>query len=135
MTAKNVAIFSSTTALEPNTYTIVADDNGGAEAPEASVHPVRDLANAAEYFDPALSLDISSEMPVAARRKRKAGGKAPELVIEGDKLVNTPKMLGLVYSSLALLAAYFVQVGCWTRPLSRRRGGGAWRRHAVDLLD
>lgn len=47
-----------------------------------------------------------SEKPRSARRKRKM--KEPEL-LEGDMLVDTPKMLALVYSSLGLNALYLLQ--------------------------
>lgn len=54
---------------------------------------------------------------VAERRKKnKRKGKDPEL-LEGDELVNTPKMLALVYSSLGLNGLYLLQV--------RARGGGS----------
>lgn len=47
---------------------------------------------------------------VSSSAKRRRKGKEPELVIDGDMLVNTPKMIVLVYLSLGLLSAYFVQV-------------------------
>lgn len=43
------------------------------------------------------------------RNKKKRKGKEPELV-EGDALVNTPKMLALVYSSLGLNGLCLLQV-------------------------
>lgn len=44
--------------------------------------------------------------------KRKRKGKEPELVIEGDRLTNTPQMTLLVYVSMALQVSYLLQVGC-----------------------
>lgn len=51
-----------------------------------------------------------AEKPQSGKRKRKM--KEPNL-LEGDMLVNTPKMLALVYSSLGLNALYLLQVGGW----------------------
>lgn len=68
------------------------------------------------YQQPRFCSQIAAETSAVPRvveipePRRKVRGREPELVIEGDKLVNTPKMLGLVYSSLALLALYFAQV-------------------------
>lgn len=45
-----------------------------------------------------------------SRRKARRPGKAPEVVVEGDLLGNTPKMIALVWSSLALNAMYLLQV-------------------------
>ena len=42
--------------------------------------------------------------------RKKKRGKEPEVIVEGDLLVNTPKMVALVWSSLALNAAYLAQV-------------------------
>lgn len=50
------------------------------------------------------------EKPRSARRKRNR--KEPEL-LEGDMLIDTPKMLALVYSSLGLNLLYLLQVSGW----------------------
>ncbi|CAM9326467.1 unnamed protein product [Ectocarpus sp. 12 AP-2014] len=48
------------------------------------------------------------EEPLSRRQGRRPG-KAPEVVVEGDLLGNTPKMIALVWSSLALNAIYLLQ--------------------------
>lgn len=61
------------------------------------------------------AVESVEEAPTA---RRKGKGKEPDLVVEGDMLINTPKMVGLVHLSLLLLAVYFVQVRM--RPLPNR---------------
>lgn len=52
---------------------------------------------------------VAQQEPLPRRKKRRKG-KEPEILLEGDLLVNTPKMVGLVWSSLVLNAVYLVQV-------------------------
>lgn len=64
-----------------------------------------------------------AEVGATRAPRRKKRGKDPEVLVEGDLLVNTPKMIGLVWSSLALNAAYLLQVN----------GSGARRDGRLDL--
>lgn len=57
-------------------------------------------------------------------KKKRRNSREPEVLLEGDLLVNTPKMVGLVWSSLALNAAYLLQVSGRNFDLDLSRGGG-----------
>lgn len=52
----------------------------------------------------------STAASTRAPGRKKKRGKEPEVIVEGDLLENTPKMVALVWSSLALNAAYLAQV-------------------------
>eukprot|EP00752_Nemacystus_decipiens_P002026 g1941.t1 len=61
---------------------------------------------------PAVAAAAAAAPPTATATRaprRKKRGKEPEVMVEGDLLVNTPKMVALVWSALALNAAYLVQ--------------------------
>lgn len=51
----------------------------------------------------------SALQPEPGKKKRRKT-KDPEVLLEGDRLENTPKMVGLVWTSLVLNALYLLQV-------------------------
>lgn len=83
-----------------------------------------------------LSSRSNSNSPATEKRKRKQRkGKDPE-VVEGDDLANTPKMIALVWSSLALNLAYLLQVNthdpCAAAPLCASVSGRLFSRCDVE---
>jgi len=58
----------------------------------------------------AAAVAANEEPTLQPRKKKRRKTKDPEVLLEGDLLENTPKMVGLVWSSLALNALYLLQV-------------------------
>ncbi len=59
---------------------------------------------------PAAAVVVNEESALQPRTKKRRKTKDPEILLEGDLLENTPKMVGLVWSSLALNTLYLLQV-------------------------
>lgn len=93
-------------------------DSGSEACRAADFDVVAHVADAltvpsAQESGPELLLLSKSKLPEKRIRKQRKG-KDPE-VVEGDDLVNTPKMVALVWSSLALNLAYLLQVNARLR--------------------
>eukprot|EP00903_Cladosiphon_okamuranus_P020326 g18649.t1 len=82
----------------------VLPDAADATAVAATAETVADIRPSVA---PAAAAEVEAEATREPVRKKRT--KEPEVLVEGDLLVNTPKMVGLVWSSLALNAAYFLQ--------------------------
>lgn len=73
---------------------------------DAVAHVTDELTAPEEENGPQIS---SPRSPEKRKNKQQRKGKNPE-VVEGDDLANTPKMIALVWSTLALNLAYLLQV-------------------------
>lgn len=121
--APEIVLFGTTTAAVPAESVTVSPGSvsgvggsSGSESPRAAADfdvaaraltaPEGGAKNGPQILSP--RLDSNSNLPEKRIRKKRKG-KDP-VVVEGDNLANTPKMIALVWSSLALNLAYLLQV-------------------------
>lgn len=106
--------------IDPEIFLFGSTASGAVSAAPTAADPAAHIAAAVvdnPVAVPAEQPVLSSKSPEEIGREggrikknRRKAGKAP-VVVEGDDLANTPKMIALVWSSLALNALYLLQVG------------------------